>query len=249
METKSLLIYTTGDSNLEVAVEEGSIPLTELYDCCEKIRDITKKMSWKVVSVVARPYRYNNGNIELTEDSKIFTLPPVNKSVLESLKLGNYQTISIGKVSDLFANTGINKVIKSSSNTEAINKLLDIMEKNFEGLCFVNLSDFEYLYGASRDINGYKKCLEEFDVQLPLIINKLNVDDMLIITSDHGSDPSMENYSHTRENVPVLIYSRSFFNSGQLDILNTLGDIGATIADNFSVEKPWLGDSFLDKLK
>ena len=185
----------------------------------------------------------------LTEDAKAFTISPNNKSVLESLQKNNLQTISIGKVNDIFNGVGINKVIKSSSNTEGINKLLDIMSKNFDGLCVVNLNDFDYLYGASRNIEGYKKSLEEFDVQIPLIINELNIDDLLIITSDHGNDVTMENFNHTRENVPVLIYSRNFIESGQIDILNTFADIGATIADNFDVEKPWIGNSFLSKLK
>ena len=249
METKSLIIYTTGDSNLEVAAEENVIPLNELYDCCDTIRKITNRDGWRVASVIARPFTIMNNQVILSSDSKVFTLEPGNKSVLESLKNADFQTISIGNVSDLFNNVGINKIIKSSSNVEGINKLLDIMDKNFEGLCFVNLNDFDLLYGSSRNIEGYKKSLEEFDVQIPLILNKLNIDDLLIITADHGNDPTMDNYCHTRENVPVLVYSRSMLENGQLDILNTLSDIGATIADNFNVERPWQGVSFLDKLK
>ncbi len=249
IETKSLIIYTTGDSNLEVAAEESIIPLNELYDCCEQIRELTKKSEWQVASVVARPYQIKDGEIILSDDTKIFTLLPNTKSVLDELRSANLQTISIGSVNDLFDGSGISKIIQSSTNTEGINKLLDIMDKNFEGLCFANLSDFNTFFGSARNADGYKNALEEFDVQLPLILNKLNIDDLLIITSDHGNDPTQEGYSHTRENVPVIIYSTSFLESGQLDILNTLGDIGATIADNFGVEKPWLGDSFLNKLK
>jgi phosphopentomutase len=249
METKALIIYTTGDSNLEVAAEEGIVPVNELYECCEKIREITEKESWRVASIVARPFTYRNNSVTLTDDIKTFTLNPPSNSVLESLKNANLQTISIGKVTDLFNNYGITKIIKSSNNTEGINKLLDIMEKNFDGLCFANLTDLDTFYGNSRDVLGYQKCLEEFDVQLPIILNKLNIDDLLIITADHGCDPTFENFNHTRENVPVLIYSRSFNSGGQLEIINTLADIGATIADNFNVEKPWLGESFLDKLK
>ena len=248
IETKSLLIYTTGDSNLEVAAEENTIPINELYEYCEKIREITNKDNWQVSCVIARPYAVKDDEITLTDDVRTFTLNPP-KSVLESLKNANLQTISIGKVTDLFNNYGITKIIKSSNNTEGINKLLDIMEKNFEGLCFTNLTDLDTFFGNSRDVLGYQKCLEEFDVQLPIILNKLNIDDLLIITGDHGCDPTFENYNHTRENVPVLIYSRAFNSGGQLEIINTLADIGATIADNFNVEKPWLGESFLDKLK
>ena len=248
-ETKALIIYTTGDSNLEVAADEEIIPLSDLYTYCEQIREITKNDNWNVAMVVARPFKNIDNKLVLTEDAKAFTISPNNKSVLESLQKNNLQTISIGKVNDIFNGVGINKVIKSSSNTEGINKLLDIMSKNFDGLCVVNLNDFDYLYGASRNIEGYKKSLEEFDVQIPLIINELNIDDLLIITSDHGNDVTMENFNHTRENVPVLIYSRNFIESGQIDILNTFADIGATIADNFDVEKPWIGNSFLSKLK
>ena len=249
LETKALIISTTGDSNLEVAANEEIIPVNELFEYCDAIRKITTKDSWQVASVVARPFKIFNDEVILTEDTRIFTLPPTNKSVLESLKNANYQTIAIGKVSDLFNYTGITKIIQASQNTEAINKLLDIMDKNFEGLCFVNLNDFKTIYGNSRDVLGYKNALEEFDVEVPMIINKLNIDDLLIITADHGCDPTKENYHHTRENVPVLLYSRCFIESGQIDILNTLGDIGATIADNFNVEKTWLGESFLNKLK
>ena len=249
METKSLIIYTTGDSNLEVAAEENIISVNELYDCCEEIRKITNQEGWRVTSIVARPYTVKGNTPILSDDVKIFTLPPQNKSVLESLKSSNYQTISIGNVHDLFVGVGVNKMIKSSSNVEGVNKLLDIMDKNFDGLCMVNLSDFDTFYGHRKDPEGYKKCLEEFDVQIPLILNNLNIDDLLIITADHGNDPTMENFCHTRENVPVIIYSRSMLENGQLDILNTFADIGATIADNFNIEKPWLGTSFLDKLK
>ena len=249
METKSLIIYTTGDSNLEVAAEENVIPVNELYEYCETIRKITDRDGWRVSSVKARPFTIKNNTVLFTDDQRIFTLKPTNKSVLESLKDANYQTISIGKVSDLFNGVGISKTIKSITNVEAINKLLDIMDKNFNGLCFVNLTDFDTFYGHARDIQEYKKSLEEFDVQVPLILNKLEIDDLLIITADHGCDPTMENFNHTRENVPVLVYSRSMLESGQLNILDTLGDIGATIADNFNVEKPWLGSSFLDRLK
>ena len=249
METKSLIIYTTGDSNLEVAAHEDIIPINELYDCCEKIRNITDKNGWRVSTIVARPFNVKNNTVILTDDSRVFTLSPNSNSILDNLKNANYQTISIGKIADIFNNNGITKIIKSSNNVEAINKIIDIMDKNFEGLCIANLNDFNLLYGHARDIEGYKQSIEEFDVQLPLIINKLNIDDMLIITADHGCDPTMENYNNTRENIPVIIYSRNFIESGQIDILNTLGDISATIAENFNVEKPWIGTSFLNKLK
>ena len=249
METGALIIYTTADSNLEVAAHEDIIPVQTLYSYCEIIREITKKEEWKVGRVIARPFKTENGEFVLTNDTRSYTLLPSNKSVLDVLKAANLQVISIGKINDVFNGCGITKVIKSFSNNEGINKLSEIMDKNFEGLCFLNLSDFDTLYGHSRDILGYKNALEEFDVVVPMILNKLNLDDLLIITADHGCDPNFKGFNHTRENVPVLVYSRSFIEPKQIDILDSLADIGATILDNFELEKPWFGKSFKDKLK
>ena len=248
-ETNALIIYTTGDSVMEIAANEDIIPVNRLFEICEIIREITEKEEWKIATIIARPFKKEEDNYVLTNDVRRYTLMPSNKSVLDILKNANLQTISIGKINDIFNNYGITKIIKASNNNEGINKLIDIMDKNFEGLCFTNLADFDTLYGHARDVEGYKKALEELDVELPIIINKLNIDDLLIITADHGNDPTMPNFNHTRENVPVLVYSRAFANSGQLDILDSFADIGATITDNFELEKPWLGTSFLDKLK
>jgi len=249
-ETKSLIIYTTGDSNMEIAANEDVIPLNQLEEYCELIRNITTKDEWRVNSIIARPYKKVGDKYVLTTDTKRFTFDPPTTSVLDSIKNSNLQTISIGKISNIFNNQGITKIIKSATNNDAINKLLDIMDKDFEGLCFVNLPDFDTLYGHARNLDGYKEALEEFDVEIPLIINKLNLDDLLIITADHGNDPTMEGVSHTRENVPVILYSRSFSGNGQLEILDTLADIGATIIESLNIEQePWIGTSFLNKLK
>ncbi|MBQ8472104.1 MAG: phosphopentomutase [Bacilli bacterium] len=248
-ETGSLIIYTTCDSNLEVAAHEDVIPINELYQYAETIREITKREEWKVGRVIARPFIGENGEYTLTSNSRCYTLTPPNKSVLDILKNNNYQVISIGKIHDLYNGFGITKIIKSGSNHEGLNKLTDIMDKNFEGLCYLNLSDFDTLYGHNRDTKGYAKEIENFDVEIPIILNKLNLDDLLIITADHGCDPTMPGCNHTRENVPVIIYSRLFKDPGQLEVLESLSDIGATIVDNFSLEKPWMGTSFLNKLK
>lgn len=248
-ETGALIIYTTGDSNIEIACDESIVPVNTLYDYCEKIRDILTDDAWRVSSVIARPFKQVDGVNTLTGDSRRYTLNPPSKSVLDSLKENNLQTISIGKINDIFNNVGITKIIKASSNNEGINKLINIMDKNFEGLCFLNLNDFDALYGHARDVVGYQRSLEELDVEIPIIINKLDLDDLLIISADHGCDPTFDGHKHTRENVPVIAYSRSFSGSGQLDIMDSLADIGATIAENFELEKPWIGNSFFDKLK
>ena len=248
-ETGSLIIYTTCDSNLEIAAHEDVIPINDLYQYAEIIREITKKEEWKIGRVVVRPFTGESGNYTLTGNSRIYTLTPPNKSVLDILKDADLQVISIGKVHDLYNGHGITKIIKSGNNQGGINKLTDIMDKSFEGLCYLNLGDFDTLYGHARDIKGYAKAIEELDVEVPIILNKLNIDDLLIITADHGCDPTMPGFSHTRENVPVLVYSRLFKDPHQLNVLDTLADVGATITDNFELEKPWMGTSFLDKLK
>ena len=247
IETGSLIIYTTGDSNLEVAANEDIISLNKLYEYCEKIRKFTDKEEWKIGKIIAKPFKIVDNKCLLTEDTKSFTLNPPNRSVLDILKKANLQTISIGKINDLYNGIGITKIINAYSNNEGISKLMDIMDKNFKGLCFVNLNDFDH-FGHERNIDNYKKAIEEFDVEIPLIINKLNIDDMLIITADHGCDPTMPNFNHTRENIPVLVYSRAFTEPKQLDILNTFADVGATITDIFGLDKPWIGKSFKDKL-
>ena len=249
IETGSLIIYTTGDSNLEIAACEDIIPINELYHYAELIRHITMREEWKVSRVVARSFIVKDNTFKFTNNTKTYTLTPPNKSVLDDLKENDYQVISIGKINDIYNGHGITKIIKSSSNDEGINKLTEIMDKKFTGLCYLNLNDFDTLYGHNRDIEGYAKAIENLDVEIPILLNKLEIDDLLIITADHGCDPSMPGTFHTRENVPVIIYSRLFKNPKQLDILESLADIGATISDNFELNKPWMGKSFLDKLQ
>ena len=250
LETGSLIIYTTGDSNLEIAACEDIIPINELYYYAEIVRKITEREEWKVARVVARSFNIVDGKYVITNNTRYFTLTPSNRSVLDILKENNLQVISIGKIHDIYNGYGITKIIKSTNNLEALNKLYNIIDKKFEGLCFVNLNDFDSLYGHKRDTEGYAKAIEEFDVEVPILLNKLDIDDLLIITADHGCDPTFVKTSHTRENVPVMIYSRLFTNPHQLDVLDTLADIGATILENFEIdEKPWMGKSFLNKLK
>ena len=157
--------------------------------------------------------------------------------------------IGIGKINDIFDGQGINKNIKASSNAEAINKLTDIMDKSFTGLCMVNLADFDNQYGHTRDVEGYARAIEELDVDIPIILNKLELDDLLIITADHGNDPTFKGNDHTRENIPVIIYSRNFKTAKRLAPFDTFANIGATIADNFDIELPPIGKSILDELE
>ena len=246
----SLIIYTSSDSTLQVAAHEDIIPIPKLYSYCEKIRKITLSDEWRIARVIARPFTGKPGKFKFTADRCDYAIKPPKKSVMDYLKDNDYSVISIGKISDIFDEQGITKIVKSSfNNMDTLNKLTDIMNKKFTGLCVANLSDFDALYGHNRDVEGYAKAIEEFDVEVPMILNKLENDDLLIITADHGNDPTFSGNAHTRENVPVIVFSRQFKDPQKMDILNSMADIAATISENFNVEKPEIGTSFLNKLK
>ncbi len=245
----SLIVYTSADSDLQVAAHEDVIPVSSLYEYCEKIRAITLREDWRVGRVIARPFLGSAGHYRFSNSGrKDYAVKPPKTTILDELSENNYNVIAIGKINDIFDGTGINKSIKASNNMEAINKLTDIMDKSFTGLCMVNLADFDSLYGHTRDVDGYAKALEELDVEMPMILNKLELDDLLIITADHGNDPTFDGCDHTRENVPVILYSRAFTDPKRLKELNTLADIGATIADNFDIKEPEIGQSILENL-
>lgn len=246
----SLIVYTSSDSTLQVAAHEDIIPIPKLYSYCEKIRKITLSDEWRIARVIARPFSGKPGKFKFTADRRDYAIKPPKKSVMDYLKDNDYSVISIGKISDIFDGQGITKIVKSSfNNMDTLNKLTDIMNKKFIGLCVTNLSDFDALYGHNRDTEGYAKAIEEFDVEISMILNKLENDDLLIITADHGNDPTFSGNAHTRENVPVIVFSRMFKEPKKMDILNSMADIAATISENFDIEKPEIGTSFLDKLK
>ena len=246
----SLIIYTSADSDLQVAAHEDCIPINTLHQYCERIRELTLKDEWRVGRVIARPFTGTPGKYKFIHSCrKDYSLKPPKKSILNDLVKESYNVIGIGKINDIFDSTGVNKSIKASNNQEAINKLTDIMDKKFTGLCMVNLSDFDSLYGHARDVEGYARAIEELDVDIPIIINKLELDDLLIITADHGNDPTFKGKDHTRENVPVIMYSRNFKEPKRLKQFETLANIGATIAENFNIPKPEIGESILNELK
>ena len=245
----SLIVYTSADSDLQVAAHEDSIPISTLYQYCEKIRALTLEEDWRIGRIIARPFTGTSGKYKLINSGrKDYAIKPPKRTVLDSLLENNYNVIGIGKINDIFDGQGINKNIKATSNMEAISKLTDIMDKKFTGLCMVNLADFDSLYGHRRDVLGYGRAIEELDVEIPIILNKLELDDLLIITADHGNDPTFRGNDHTRENVPVIMYSRNFKEPKRLKPFETFANIGATIADNFDVEAPEIGQSILDEL-
>lgn len=249
METGALIVYTSADSVLQIAAHEEVISLEELYKCCEIARELTLDEKWKVGRIIARPYIGTPGNFTRTSNRHDYALDPVSDTVLDNLKNNGFDVISIGKISDIFNNCGITKSTKTKDNLDGIQKILETEMQDFNGLCFANLNDFDSKYGHRRNIKGYAEAIKEFDNYLPQIKKKLQEDDLLIITADHGNDPSYRGTDHTRENIPVLIYSKKFKDTKHLKELDCFSDIGATIADNFKVKLPEVGKSFLKKLK
>ena len=249
MTDGSMIVYTSADSVLQIAAHEDIIPLEELYKYCEIARELTTRDEWKVGRIIARPYVGTPGNFTRTGNRKDYALDPAGETVLDSLKKSGYDVIAIGKINDIFNGCGITKTTHTGDNFEGINLILETEKQDFKGLCFANLNDFDSKYGHRRDIKGYAEAIKLFDNYLPEIMSNLTNDDVMIITADHGNDPSYRGTDHTRENTPVLIYSPSFKDSKHLKELDCFSDIGATIADNFNVKAPQVGKSFLGKLK
>ncbi|CUN82676.1 MAG: phosphopentomutase [Sarcina ventriculi] len=252
MKTGDMIVYTSADSVLQICGHEETFGLDELYRCCEIAREITLKDEWKVGRVIARPYIGDKkGNFKRTSNRHDYALKPYGETALNALKDKNFDVISVGKINDIFDGEGITQSYKSKSSVHGMEQTLEIMDKDFNGLCFVNLVDFDALWGHRRNPKGYAKELEMFDVNLGKVLDKLNEDDLLIVTADHGNDPTYTGTDHTREYVPFLAYSPSMKNHGLLETSNSFATIGATVTDNFGVEMPknTIGESVLDKLR
>lgn len=248
IKTGNIIVYTSADSVLQIAAHEDVVPLEELYHICEIAREITLKPEWKVGRIIARPFIGTPGNFTRTANRHDYALDPAHDTVLDNLKNNNYDVVSIGKISDIFNHSGITKNIHIDDNTDGINKIIEEEKTDFNGLLFANLNDFDSKYGHRRNPDGYAKALKEFDDKLPDIMNYLRFDDLLMITSDHGNDPTYTGTDHTRENTPLFIYSKKLKENGNLGKLKAFSDIGATIADNFEIETPY-GTSLLDRIK
>ena len=250
IETGEMIVYTSADSVLQIAASEETFGLEELYRCCEIARDITMKPEWKVGRVIARPFvGKTKGHFVRTPNRHDLALKPTGKTVLNSLKNANYDVISIGKINDIFVGEGITEAYHSESSVHGMEQTLDEASKDFNGVCFVNLVDFDAKWGHRRNVKGYAEELEKFDEKLGQLLPLLKEDDLIMITADHGNDPTWTGTDHTREMVPLFLYSPSFIGSGLLRTSDTFSDIGATIADNFNVEAPEWGTSLMEYLK
>lgn len=252
IETGAMIVYTSADSVLQICANEEFTPIEELYRWCEIARDITMKDEWKVGRIIARPYvGRKKGEFKRTSNRHDYALKPFGKTYLDGLKAHGLDVISVGKINDIFDGEGITEAHKSKSSVHGMEQTIELADKEFHGLCFVNLVDFDALWGHRRDPKGYAREIELFDENLGVLLEKLKEDDLLLLTADHGNDPTYTGTDHTREKVPFIAYSPSFTGSGEIEPAATFGAFGATIADNFKIEKPegTIGTSLMEHLK
>ncbi len=249
METGALIVYTSADPVLQIAAHEGIIPIEEQYRICEIARELTLEPEFLVGRVIARPFVGEPGNFIRTTNRHDYALKPFGRTVMNEMVDANYEVIAIGKISDIFNGEGITDSVRTVSNMDGVDKLIDVISKDFKGLSFTNLVDFDAIFGHRRDPLGYGNALQEFDARLPEIMESLREDDLLIITADHGNDPTYPGTDHTREYVPLVVYSPGFKQGGALPQRETFSDIGATIADNFNVKLPEFGQSFFNLIQ
>ncbi len=249
--TGHMIVYTSADSVLQICGNEETFGLEELYRCCEIAREITMKDEWKVGRIIARPYvGRKKGEFKRTSNRHDYALKPYGKTALDALKAEGFDVISVGKINDIFDTEGITAAHKSKSSVHGMEQTIEIAQTEFEGLCFVNLVDFDALWGHRRNVQGYAQELEKFDVKLGQLVETLQEGDLLIITADHGNDPTHIGTDHTRERVPFIAWSPSMNGGGRLEDSENFAVVGATIAENFGVDMPQgtIGESILDKL-
>ena len=247
-----LIVYTSADSVLQICGNEETMGLETLYHYCEIARELTMRDEWRVGRVIARPYvGKKRGEFKRTSNRHDYALKPTGPTALNALKDAGYDVISVGKINDIFVGEGITESNHSDSSVHGMQQTIDIAKRDFKGLCFTNLVDFDALWGHRRNPEGYGQEIEKFDKNLGVLMDEMTSDDLLIITADHGNDPTYTGTDHTREQVPFIAYSPSDTESGKLDTSDTFAVIGATIADNFGVKMPegTIGTSILDQIK
>lgn len=246
MKSGALIVYTSADPVLQIAAHEDVVPLEELYKICETARELTLDEPNKIGRIIARPFEGEPGSFVRRSDHRHdYALSPFAPTAMNALKDGGYDVIALGKINDIYNGFGVTEGEHTANNMDGVDKLLASMDKDFEGLAFLNLVDFDSKYGHRRDVKGYGDALEAYDSRLPEILNKLRGDDLLIITADHGNDPTFTGTDHTRELVPLLVYHSGIKEAHDLGIRETFSDLGATVADNFGVKAPAHGKSFL----
>lgn len=249
METGAIIVYTSADPVLQIAAHEEIIPLDDLYKICEIARELTLQPEYLVGRVIARPFIGTPGDFSRTSNRHDYALKPFGRTTMNVLKDAGLDVIAIGKISDIFNGEGVTDAVRTKNNTDGMDKFAEVVRRDFHGMSFLNLVDFDANFGHRRDPLGYGQALEEFDARLPEITSAMSEDDLLIITADHGNDPTFHGTDHTREYVPLIVYSPRFNGGAELELRDTFADIAATVAENFQVEAPAFGKSFLRELK
>ncbi|MBU5349075.1 phosphopentomutase [Paenibacillus lautus] len=249
VKTGALIIYTSADSVLQIAAHEDVVPLKELYEICEFCREITLEDPYMLGRIIARPFIGEVGSFKRTANRHDYALKPFGRTTMNEMKDAGLDVIALGKISDIYDGEGITKAVRTVSNMDGMDKMVQTLGEPFKGLSFLNLVDFDAVYGHRRDPQGYGQALEDYDQRLPEVFEKMTENDLLIITADHGNDPTYKGTDHTREYVPLLVYSPRFTEGKELPLRKTFADIGATVADNFGVKLPEHGTSFLNDLK
>ncbi|MEG0259348.1 MAG: phosphopentomutase [Lysinibacillus sp.] len=249
METGSIIVYTSADPVLQIAAHEEVIPLEEIYRICEIARELTLQPEYLVGRVIARPFLGTPGNFQRTSNRHDYALKPFGRTTMNVMKDAGLDVLAIGKIADIFNGEGVTESVRTKNNMDGMDKMVAVANKDFHGMSFLNLVDFDADFGHRRDPLGYGNALEEFDARLPEVLEAMTNDDCIIITADHGNDPTFPGTDHTREYVPLLVYSPRFEEGGALPLRTTFADIAATVAENFGVEAPPFGKSFLADLK
>ncbi len=249
MKTGELILYTSGDSVMQIAAHEDVIPVEELYKICEYARTLVNGPEYTVGRIIARPYvGPDKDHFTRTANRHDFSLKPIGETDMDRLRAAGYDVIGVGKINDIFSGEGIDKGYHNESNMDGMDHVDEVMKQDFTGFCFTNLVDFDAMYGHRRNPKGFGQALMDFDKRLGKVLDEMKPDDLLMVTADHGNDPGFKGTDHTRENVPLLVYSPSMNKPNQsLGLRKTFSDLGATILENFNVE-PVKGTSFYKEI-
>jgi phosphopentomutase len=247
VKTGDLIVYTSADSVFQIAAHEKVVPIEELYRYCEIARDLCSD-SWGVGRVIARPFE-GEAPFKRTSRRHDYSLLPPKDTMLDIIKDNNLDVLAVGKINDIFASKGVTEMVRTANNEEGIERTLEYMKRDFEGICFTNLVDFDMMYGHRNDVEGYAKALTYFDSRLPELLEGLREEDVLIITADHGCDPSTESTDHSREYTPCLIYGKKIKEGVNLGTRDTFADISATILECLGLKVSTAGTSFLPDIK
>ncbi|MYL19490.1 phosphopentomutase [Halobacillus litoralis] len=249
METGDLIIYTSADSVLQIAAHEDVVPPEELFEICEFCREITKDEKYMVGRIIARPFIGEPGAFERTSNRHDYALKPFGRTVMNDMADAGLDVVALGKISDIYDGEGVTEAVRTKDNMDGMDQLVKSMDKDFHGMSFLNLVDFDAKYGHRRDPQGYGEALEAYDERLPEVLEKMEDDDLLIITADHGNDPVHHGTDHTRELVPLIVYHKGIDQGKELEQRRTFADIGATVSDNFNIQMPEHGQSFLKDIQ